>query len=300
MADSGLAAHHVRKALREFLDSACAPGDHVVLGVSGGADSLPPIRIETKKFEIAGAGSSGKSIFDCCAIILRKCAEHQFEYHTDGLIFTPVDFGVGSTVRNDNTVAGPLYKTTWDYSFKWKPAHMNTIDFLVTTKKGQDNEDLVSNIFKSGVDMSRCVQIQQYKTLTLRVGYDERKHGHLNPCVSVIEGSGSGTSGDTEGDAYKPAPFYPTYPYDNDAHICHIMLRPDEAGVSQMMTIENDIIEDETIVEFSYDPTQPVNWRWSPLRVRHDKTAEYRSGGKNYGNAYHVRSEEHTSELQSH
>jgi hypothetical protein len=66
------------------------------------------------------------------------------------------------------------------------------------------------------------------------------------------------------------------------------MLRPDEAGVSQMMTTENDIIQDETIVEFSYDASQPVNWRWSPLRVRHDKTAEYRAGGKNYGNAYHV------------
>ena len=271
--------------------------------VSGGADSLPPIRIETKKFEIASQ-SSGKTIFDCCAAILRKCDEHHYEYHTDGLIFTPIDFGVGSNVRNDNTVAGPLYKTTWEYSFKWKPAHMNTIDFLVTTKKGEDNEDLVSNVFKSGIDMSRCVQIQQYKTLVLRVGYDEKKHGHLNPCVSLIEGggesgdgrrtgrgSGSGSVDEpaaTSGDTYKPAPFYPTYPYDNDAHICHIMMRPDEAGVNQMMTTENDIIQDETIVEFSYDADQPVNWRWSPLRVRHDKTAEYRAGGKNYGNAYHV------------
>jgi hypothetical protein len=170
---------------------------------------------------------------------------------------------------------------------------MNTIDFLVTTKKGEDTEDLVSNVFKSGVDMSRCVQIQQYKTLVLRVGYDERKHGHLNPCVSLIEGaarndSSSSSSSGGSSDAYKPAPFYPTYPYDNDAHVCHIMLRPDEAGVSQMMTTENDIIQDETIVEFSYDASQPVNWRWSPLRVRHDKTAEYRAGGKNYGNAYHV------------
>ena len=265
--------------------------------VSGGADSLPPIRIEPKNFEIASSLLFGKTIFDCCAIILRKSQEHQFEYHTDGLIFTPIDLGVGSNVRNDNTVSGPLYKTTWDYSFKWKPAHMNTIDFLVTTKKGEDNEDLVSNIFKSGVDMSRCVQVQQYKTLVLRVGYDERKHGYLNPCVSVIEGTGASatsTSTSTSGgehhsvDSYKPAPFYPTYPYDNDAHVCHIMLRPDEAGVNQMMTTENDIIQDETIVEFSYDETQPVNWRWSALRVRHDKISEYRAGGKNYGNAYHV------------
>jgi len=263
--------------------------------VSGGADSLAPIRIETKKFEVASQTSS-KSIFDCCALILRKAAEHQFEYHTDGLIFTPIDFGVGSVERNEPTAAGPLYKATWEYSFKWKPAHMNTIDFLVTTKKGEDNEDLVSNIFKSGVDMSRCVQIQQYKTLVLRVGYDERKHGYLNPCVTMIEGGGSGSGATTtttgirgeNTETYKPAPFYPTYPYDNDAHICHMMLRPDEAGVIQMMTLENDIIQDETIVEFSYDPSKPVNWRWSALRVRHDKTAEYRAGGKNYGNAYHV------------
>jgi hypothetical protein len=272
--------------------------------VSGGADSLSPIRIEHKHFEVASS-SGGKTIFDGCASILRKCAEHQFEYHTDGLIFTPLDCGVGSNTRNDGN-AGPLYKTTWNYSFKWKPADMNTIDFLVTTKKGDDNEDLVSNVFKSGIDVSRSVQIQQYKTLVLRVGYDERKHGYINPCVSVIEGqvppshghsAGGGGGGEESsaaaassaaGDGYKPAPFYPTYPYDNEAHICNIMLRPDEAGVSQMMTIENDIIQDETIVEFSYDETKPVNWRWVPLRVRHDKTAEYRAGGKNYGNAYHV------------
>lgn len=257
--------------------------------VSGGADSLPPIRIEAKNFEIASSLLFGKTIFDCCSIILRKSQEHRFEYHTDGLIFTPIDLGVGSNVRNDDTVSGPLYKTTWDYSFKWKPAHMNTIDFLVTTKKGEDNEDVVNNVFKNGLDMSRCLQIQQYKTLILRVGYDERKHGYLNPCVSVIEGSGVTDSREDQSvDNYKPAPFYPTYPYDNDAHICHIMLRPDESGVNQMMTIENDIIQDETIVEFSYDETKPVNWRWSALRVRHDKTSEYRSGGKNYGNAYHV------------
>lgn len=267
--------------------------------VSGGADSLAPIRIEHKMFEVANAH---RSIFDCCSTIMRKIKEGHYEYWCDGLVFTPLEYGVGSNVRNEAS-AGPLYKTTWNYSFKWKPAHHNTIDFLVTTKKGEDQEDLVNNIFKQGVDMSKCVQIQQYKSLILRVGYDEKKHGYINPCSAVIEGkipgvdtdpdagSGSAAGGygdDTSGDSYKPAPFYPTYPYDNDAHVCNIMLRPDEAGVSQMMTSENDIIMDETIVEFSYDEALPVNWRWQPLRVRHDKTAEYRAGGKNYGNAYHV------------
>ena len=269
--------------------------------VSGGADSLPPIRIEHKIFEVA---TPQRSIFDCCATIMRKMEdEQQYEYWCDGLIFTPLEYGVGSNVRNDGN-AGPLYKTTWNHSFKWKPAKHNTIDFLVTTKKDKTQEDVVSNIFNQGIDMSKCVQVQQYKTLILRVGYDEKKHGYINPCLEVIEGKNSGVDGDgsvsggsggtdgfgddTSGDSYKPAPFYPTYPYDNDAHVCNIMLRPDEAGVSQMMTLENDIVMDETIVEFSYDETKPVNWRWSPLRVRHDKTAEYRAGGKNYGNAYHV------------
>jgi hypothetical protein len=112
--------------------------------------------------------------------------------------------------------------------------------------------------------------------------------GQVPPSHGHSAGGEESSSSVAAGDGYKPAPFYPTYPYDNEAHICNIMLRPDEAGVSQMMTIENDIIQDETIVEFSYDETKPVNWRWVPLRVRHDKTAEYRAGGKNYGNAYHV------------
>ena len=55
-----------------------------------------------------------------------------------------------------------------------------------------------------------------------------------------------------------------------------------------MLSEENDIIEDNMIVEFKYDFNKDKQWRWIPLRVRYDKTAEYRSGHKNYGNAYHV------------
>ena len=40
MTDSGLAAHRVRQTLRDFLANRVEAGDFVVLGVSGGADSL--------------------------------------------------------------------------------------------------------------------------------------------------------------------------------------------------------------------------------------------------------------------
>jgi hypothetical protein len=65
-------------------------------------------------------------------------------------------------------------------------------------------------------------------------------------------------------------------------------LREDENGVAQMFTAENEIFDDETIVEFSYDASRPKHWQWVPQRVRYDKTSEYRKGIKNYGNAYHV------------
>jgi UDP-glucose 4-epimerase len=45
------------------------------------------------------------------------------------------------------------------------------------------------------------------------------------------------------------------------------------------------------IVEFSYDFTRENGWRWVPLRVRYDKTAEYRQNLKQYGNAYKVANE---------
>jgi hypothetical protein len=42
------------------------------------------------------------------------------------------------------------------------------------------------------------------------------------------------------------------------------------------------------IVEFKYDDLKEEGWKWIPLRVRYDKTADLNAGGNNYGNAYHV------------
>ena len=55
-----------------------------------------------------------------------------------------------------------------------------------------------------------------------------------------------------------------------------------------MFTEDNSVIEDNTIVECRYDMERPSGWRWVPIRIRYDKTAEFRAGFKNYGNAYHV------------
>jgi len=71
-------------------------------------------------------------IFKGCATILSNVADGIYEYNTDGLIFTPINKGAGGDESNKS---GPLHKTTWAHSFKWKPPQFNTIDFLVSIKK---------------------------------------------------------------------------------------------------------------------------------------------------------------------
>lgn len=267
------------------------------------SDYSSPMRFECKKFypftkllqqqqqkKQTGTDTDTMSIFGACNIIMQKMNDGLFEYNTDGLIFTHASFGVGS---NQVGRAGKSSKVTWEYSFKWKPPQYNTIDFLITTKKNKNGEDLVTPMFEDGTNMSSMNQLTQYKTLVLRCGFDEKLHGYLNPCQDVIDDNLPDFEKDRQGNkenesGYKPVQFYPSNPYDPMAGLCNIILKKDDTGNEQMFSEENEVFEDNTIVEFRYDLTREGQWRWVPLRVRYDKTSEFRRGIKNYGNAYHV------------
>ena len=249
-------------------------------GVTNSAVS--PIRIELKKFY---SPQGDNDIFMACKLILDRASKNEFEYETDGLIFTPSNYGVGLTKFNSELKPN---KITWEYSFKWKPTKYNTIDFYITTKKLDNGSEFIGNIFKNGSDTTSSTQIIQYKTIILRVGFDEQKNGYMNPCLDVINDRNVYSNNTDDNDTYKPTPFYPTNPYDDTTHLCNIMLKRDSNGSLQMFTVENEVFTDNTIVEFSYDPNKENGWRWTPLRVRWDKTAELKSGGRNYGNNYVV------------
>ena len=225
------------------------------------------------------------SIFNGCATILSKVRDGSYEYNTDGLIFTPTSMGVGSDRIGH---AGPLQKTTWEASFKWKPPQFNTIDFLVSVKKDKTGKDEVHHVFQEGRNLAGVQNVVQYKTLVLRCGFDERKHGYLNPMMNLINDDLPNPGNLDAEDAYKPVAFQPTNPYDTSASICNVMLADNGNQDLVMMTEEHEYFEEDTIVEFRYDGDKPAGWRWIPLRVRYDKTNELRSGLKNYGNAYHV------------
>ena len=239
--------------------------------------------IDRKGFQIS---PGGKTIFDKCKLIYDKINSHMYKYETDGLIFTPCDLGVGLTYGDTKPIN---VKHTWLHSFKWKPPEFNTIDFLVTTVKSDAGKDVVNSVFEEGVDMSTQTQYKQYKTLVLRVGFDERKHGYINPCNDLITDKISSKTDGDDADRYRPMPFHPTNPNINKAYLCNIMVRENTDGNLHMFIEDGtDEILDETIVEFKYIKDAELGWNWVPIRVRHDKTAEYRNGIKNYGNAYHV------------
>jgi hypothetical protein len=241
-----------------------------------------PINIISKKFYPLLNESTKYSIFEACNYILRRIKDNLYEYNTDGLIFTPTTLGVGSSHIGES---GPLRKITWDYSFKWKPVEFNTIDFLVTTKKDENGNDIISPIFENGVNMYGSTQFNQYKTLILRVGFDERKHGYINPCQDLLDDK-QDSKDEKDEKNYKPMQFFPTEPYDNNAGLCNIMLEKDPTGNYQMFSEERQVFNDGTIVEFKYDATKTGLWKWVPIRVRYDKTAEYQQGLNSFGNDY--------------
>jgi len=243
---------------------------------------ISPMRFEYKSFY---PRSSSDSIFTGCNYILTREKESAYEYNTDGLIFTPAFLGVGSDSVGK---AGKLKKVTWEYSFKWKPAKYNTIDFLVTTIKAPNGEDVTTPVFEAGMNTYNISQMNYYKTIVLRCGFNQRDHGYINPCQDVLEDRLPEFSNVENENLYEPKRFYPTDPYDENAGICNIVLRKDDSDTNQMFTEENQVFDDNTIVEFSYNPDAEPGWRWIPLRVRYDKTSELRQGGKNYGNAYNV------------
>jgi hypothetical protein len=237
--------------------------------------------IKCKQFYM---GTDIVSIFEGCSRILSNNKEGLFEYNTDGLIFTPIDKAVSS---NKVGTAGPLKKIAWEYSFKWKPVEFNTIDFLVSIKKDKNGKDEVHHIFQDGRNLQGIQEVIQYKTLVLRCGYDELKHGFLNPFQNIIDDKIINPDDIDNEDTYKPVPFRPTSPYDENACYTNIILKED-GNKLYLMTEEQEYFEEDMIVEFKYVMTNKDGWKWVPLRVRYDKTSLLRSGEPEYGNAYHV------------
>jgi hypothetical protein len=183
-------------------------------------DEPSPMRFTVKTFYVP---MNGQTIFDCCRIILNN--QSSMEYLSDGLIFTPTLFGVGSNQPNTD---GLFKNKTWDQLLKWKPSTLNTIDFLVETVKDSSGRDSISSTFKDG-----DLLVHQFKTLILKCGFNENTDGYINPCLNIINGfkDGAGEKKDDaasdRGGKYKAMQFYPSNPSNNKAGLCKIGVQSD-------------------------------------------------------------------------
>jgi len=250
-----------------------------------GPIAITDFRVQCKQFY----STEHNSIFEACFEIITKRVQGLFEYETDGLIFTHAKLAVGAD--RVGAKAGPIEKTTWKQNFKWKPPEFNTIDFLVTIKKDKAGKDEVFHTMDDGVQNETGKWVVSYKTLVLRCGFNEyTEDTYMNPFQDMLNDKlPTAPPGGRmrSNDDYKPVPFQPTNPYDINACFCNIAL-VENNNKKGMFSEEGEFFEENMIVEFKYVMENRDGWKWVPLRVRYDKTAELKAGQKNYGNAFHV------------
>ena len=232
------------------------------------------LEITTKRFAVS---TPEYSIHECCENLFGLM--DAYPYNTDGLIFTSNSLGVGIEEPDDKRPKN--YKYTWKHSFKWKPPEYNTIDFLIKVKKTYGDKDEIKNIFSPETH-----NVEQFKIINLYVGWDESMHGFANPQDILFRGEIPTLHSERKG--LTPQLFIPSSPYDENANITYLPLKNDTNGTQNMFTEEGESIETDTIVEFKYEFNENVLMRWKPLRVRYDKTSEYKNTNSIFGNAFHV------------
>ena len=219
-----------------------------------------------------------QTIFQASSVILEAVANKEFQYETDGLIFTPNELGAGATAAGQTVET--VGKRTWFHAFKWKPQHLNTIDFLVTTKKTDNQRDLVSTEITS---TSRSeTTVVYYKTLQLRVSFNEHRDGIVNACGMIRNGAVHDKQPPANKDNI-PALFFPDNPSMDTAHICNSVVTVNEHNMYEVRAENGDVVSDRTVVECRYDASRPEKWQWVIMRVRHDKTSLYRSSERLVG-----------------
>lgn len=202
------------------------------------------IKIKPKEFLIAETKEDFK--VKAARLIEQQNSGH-LPFETDGIIFTPKYNPVGANMRNGT----PNLIGTWERVLKWKPPQQNSIDFLVVSRKDYAN---------GGRDVVVSTAEGNFKLFDLYVASKMRK----TTAFEFLTSGGSYDEGVNVAKLFQP---------DTDIQnvdCCMVPIQSD--GVSTCLN--GEIIETKTIVEMTWDNT---NLKWLPMRVRHDKTATYKT-----------------------
>ena len=205
--------------------------------------SITPLRIETKLF-LAGDGIAMEEA-------IKTMLSTEFEYETDGLIFTPRSSPVAPAEDRKGK--------TWIRVYKWKPPHLNTIDFLIKILPEETFDPIMKvKAKKAELYVSRTPGDDiVYPRETMTGEYVPRK---LPDDLQRVADSNTRV----------PSVFQPTVPRDPDAYQLHVPTNEKDLTVDSV----GNRVEDNTIVECSFDVETR---RWNILRTRYDKTFQYRA-----------------------
>ena len=193
-------------------------------------------------------------IFKCCDEILDRIRNEDYEYDTDGIIFTPVNLTVGEEpeINKRNKYGG-----RWGRSFKWKSSKENSIDFQVEFSK-DPNGEYIDKVFMDDTN--------KYRKIYLKVAYDKRnmlvnKAKIVNENPKYLEG-------------YVSILFEPTTNFVPRTFECFLKITNNGGLVCESNgTNVGDVIKDGDIIEFYYDYTQGTinkehRFSWIPMRKR--------------------------------
>lgn len=237
------------------------------------------LQVSMKVFYFATA-EDPLAIFEASTIVLNT----EQIYYTDGLIFTP-----------NALPLPPKGEDAFKEQFKWKPAHDNTIDFLVSFEKdpAAPSADKVSIGIHPGTG-----ETVRFKTMRLYVG-SRKDSAFDDPRTTILEMLALPDKYKKKGkpNTYKPILFNPEDHPDTLANTCYRLAAVDEESRDDMVMTEvsTEPIQDRSVVEMRYDPTQAPGWRWVPIRVRHDKTERLQRAVTHGGPIYRTLNSENTA-----
>jgi mRNA (guanine-N7-)-methyltransferase len=207
-------------------------------------DGKSNFELKSKKYLFHEQKDDQKDIF---SLIDEVYNPSKYDYNLDGVILTPKEdmypkAHVGQNIK-------------WERLLKWKPIDQLSIDFMVKFNK-QDGKLVI----KSDMDIEtkqewKYVEASIKVVKTMRVG-SQIKHDLVDFLPTNLDKKHS------------------------DFHLIRLRL-DDDNNPRTVITHEqqNDIIFDNSVIEFIYDESKKDGYKWIPIRFRPDKTANKMPNG---------------------
>lgn len=191
--------------------------------------------------------------------ILKNCDEilsnkDSYDYHIDGLIFTPTKIPVLAAYANKPVEVDNINNLSWNKVLKWKPPDENTIDFIVI-EQGKHKLETDGKVYKE-YSLNVVFNSMDMEPISIANGIQYM----FNTKNRVVD---------------KNVYSLKQFTVDDIPQSVYI-----EAVNNKCFTSKNEEILNNSVVEFSYDNSILISnkKKWKPLRIRHDKNKIYNFG----------------------